>query len=152
MATITEVQMNLFDLPHGYAFAHCVDANFVMGAGIAKEFEERYHMRENLRNRYDTSPLLPDGSPDITIIYYGAYPFLNVYNLVTKAKVYGKPTYESLRKALMELADLICIDGVTKLAMPRIGCGLDGLDWSKVKPMIEEVFKDVDMEIVICYL
>ena len=36
------------------------------------------------------------------------------------------------------------------LAMPKIGCGLDRLQWDKVKFMIEETFVDLDVEIIIC--
>ena len=34
--------------------------------------------------------------------------------------------------------------------MPRIGCGLDGLDWGIVKAIIKDVFEDTDIEILIC--
>jgi hypothetical protein len=36
--------------------------------------------------------------------------------------------------------------------MPKIGCGLDKLDWSKVRSIIEDIFEDVDCEIVVMYL
>jgi hypothetical protein len=38
---------------------------------------------------------------------------------------------------------------IKKLAMPRIGCGLDKLDWNTVEEIIEEVFEGADIEIVI---
>ena len=41
---------------------------------------------------------------------------------------------------------------IKKLAMPIIGCGLDKLEWSKVKDLIIQVFKNMDIEILICYL
>ena len=41
---------------------------------------------------------------------------------------------------------------IKKLVMPKIGCGLDRLSWDKVEPMIQEIFKDLDIEIVVCYL
>ena len=40
--------------------------------------------------------------------------------------------------------------GATKLAMPKIGCGLDKLSWSQVYDIICEVFEDMDIDIVIC--
>lgn len=36
------------------------------------------------------------------------------------------------------------------IAKPKIGCGLDKLEWSKVKAIIEEVFADTDIEILVC--
>ena len=38
------------------------------------------------------------------------------------------------------------------LAMPKIGCGLDKLQWGKVREIIKEEFKDVDIQIEIRYL
>ena len=38
---------------------------------------------------------------------------------------------------------------VTKLAMPKIGCGLDGLAWPKVKDIIKEIFYNDVVSIVI---
>lgn len=70
-----------------------------------------------------------------------------IFYLVTKAISSGKPTYESLRKSLEELHINCQKFGVKKLAIPRIGCGLDKLDWDKVKNFINEVFQDAGMEI-----
>lgn len=80
------------------------------------------------------------------------------YNLVTKKRYWQKPTYDSLKIALInaKLYSLMIADKGTKepkpvrLAMPRIGCGLDRLEWSKVKEIIEEVFADTDIEILVC--
>ena len=41
---------------------------------------------------------------------------------------------------------------ITKVAIPRLGCGHEGMDWEKVKEIIEEVFEDTDVEILICSL
>ena len=43
-------------------------------------------------------------------------------------------------------------NATTKLAMPKIGCGLDRLDWDEVYDIICEVFEDTDVEILICEL
>lgn len=39
-----------------------------------------------------------------------------------------------------------------KLAMPKIGCGIDRLDWDKVQEIIKDVFRNTDVEILICEL
>ena len=76
----------------------------------------------------------------------------NVFNLVTKAYHYNKPTYKMLYSALEDMRDQCEALGVKHLAMPKIGCGLDGLDWSKVSAMVKEVFGDLDIDILVCYL
>ena len=37
-----------------------------------------------------------------------------------------------------------------QFAMPLIGCGLDRLHWGKVSEMIQVIFKDTDIEILVC--
>jgi hypothetical protein len=39
-----------------------------------------------------------------------------------------------------------------QLVLPRIGCGIDGLDWDKVREMIKEVFAETDWTIHVCYI
>jgi hypothetical protein len=76
----------------------------------------------------------------------------NVFNLVTKPKCYHKPTYESLRESLEAMKNLMSLWAVTKLAIPKIGCGLDRLSWPEVYDIICEVFEGTDVEILVCEL
>lgn len=138
--TITTEKRDLFTMPQGYYLAHCISADFALGAGIAKTFDNVYNMRYKLWRAYDH------------YVYRGgdSLPIDNVFNLVTKAKCFHKPTYESLREALEMMKEQIDYLGITKLAMPRIGCGLDRLQWTSVYDIICEVFEDMNIEIVIC--
>lgn len=142
MATITLVKKNLFDVPHGYCLAHCISEDFRLGAGIAVEFNNRYNMRERLQTKFGTN-----GD------YVGkALKIDNVYNLITKQKCFEKPTYQSLQKALEDMASQIKNDHIKNLAMPKIGAGLDKLKWTIVLSIIKEVFKDTNVNITICFL
>lgn len=73
-----------------------------------------------------------------------------IYYLVTKTISSFKPTYEDFWFSLKKLRDHIRKNEVKKLAIPKLGCGLDRLDWDIVKSMIQFIFKDVDVEIVVC--
>lgn len=73
-----------------------------------------------------------------------------IYYLVTKKQSSGKPTLRSLFASLLKMRQHIEQNKVKKLAMPRIGCGLDRLEWSDVKPMLEYIFRNVDIKIVVC--
>ena len=133
---------NLFTMPKEYYLAHCISADFALGAGIAKTFSDKYKMRIKLFEKHGV------------YAYRGGDALLvdKVFNLVTKAKFWQKPTYESLREALERMKEQILSMGITKLAMPKIGCGLDRLDWNKVFYIICDVFDDTDIEIIICEL
>ena len=139
---ITIENRDLFTVPQGYYLAHCISADFALGAGIAKKFDEVYNMRFKLFRGYDMYE------------YEGGDALLidNVFNLVTKKKCYHKPTYESVREALETMKDLMDFNATTKLAMPRIASGLDRLDQDRVYDIICEVFEDTDVEILICEL
>ena len=51
----------------------------------------------------------------------------------------------------INLMKLISIqNGIRKIAMPIIGCGLDGLKWDKVSTIIKNIFNNTDIEILIC--
>ena len=139
---LTIEKRDLFTVPHGWYLAHCISADFALGAGIAKTFDEIYDMRYKLHLDYAGYE------------YVGGDALLvdNVFNLVTKEKCYQKPTYESLAEALQEMKTWIKVYHVTKLAIPKLGCGLDRLSWDNVKDMIEAVFGDTDLEILVCEL
>ena len=140
--TITIEKKDLFTIPQGYYLAHCISADFALGAGIAKTFDNVYNMRFKLFKEY----------PDYE--YHGGDALLvsNVFNLVTKPKCYHKPTYEAVKQALEMMREHMEFLNVTKLAMPWIGCGLDKLQKDRVWDVICEVFEDMDVEIVICEL
>ena len=144
--TYLEIQKDLFEVPDNYYLAHCINGNYTLGAGIAKIFRDKMSMQDRLHLEYPVK----DGEQDK---YIGKALLIgNVFNLVTKAYHYNKPTYESLYSALEDMRDQCKSLGVQHLAMPKIGCGLDRLSWYRVSEMIKEVFIDLDIDILICYL
>lgn len=141
-----EETRDLFTVPEEYYLAHCISADFGMGKGIVIEFNKRFDMKRKLQSKY----------PD----YVNEWHHNNwcgdcilegrVLNLITKERYFHKPTYESLKSALL-VCHLECIyNDITKITMPIIGCGLDRLQWDKVSEIIKDVFKDTDIEILVC--
>ena len=75
---------------------------------------------------------------------------MDTNNRITKEKYSHKPTYDSLRGALQRMKEECRLNGIRKVAMPLIGCGLDKLEWEQVSAMIREAFADTDMDILVC--
>ena len=50
------------------------------------------------------------------------------------------------------MKEIVIMNNIKFIAMPKIGCGLDRLQWDKVKEIIINTFKDIDLEILVCYL
>ena len=42
-----EIRDDLFKYDKEYYLVHCINRDFALGAGIAKEFDKRYSMRES---------------------------------------------------------------------------------------------------------
>lgn len=136
---IRELQGSLFDLAEDCVLVHCISADYKLGAGIAVEFQRRFDLRVALESLGGHT-------------YPACIRVDNVLNLVTKGAYWEKPTYDNLTSAL-QLAKQICIrEDITKLAMPRVGCGLDRLAWSRVKSILAEVFDDAGIDIIVCRL
>ena len=43
----------------------------------------------------------------------------------------------------------IIVNKVKKISMPKIGCGLDKLNWEIVKKLIVKLFKDIDVIVTV---
>lgn len=141
---LLEEKKDLFTLTDEYALAHCISSDCRMGAGIAVEFKKRFALE--VLQEYDKSMRR---HPNCIAVVYRCRVILN---LITKARYFDKPTYDSLRTSLEIARDLSRKQKITKIGMPYIGCGLDGLSWPKVREIIKEVFADTDLEIRVCYL
>lgn len=143
-----EVKGNLFDAPTATLLAHCISADFALGAGIAKDFASMDVKRQLIamggRNKWEGK-----GYCVITGSNRDGKEAWNVANLVTKQYAYGKPTYETLRQSLEHLRWFCNEFHYIHLAMPAIGCGLDRLEWNKVSEIIKDVFKDTSVNITV---
>lgn len=136
--TFNEVRKDLFTVGDDYHLAHCVASDLRMGKGIAVPMNAKFGLRNAIRDSgVDTT--------HPTCIMTG-----RVFNLITKARSYQKPLFDDLRCAVYEMGRTAAVRDVKKIAMPRIGCGLDGLDWAKVSEMVKECFEGTDVEILVC--
>ena len=137
-----EIRGDLFTAPVSSLLVHCISADFALGAGIAKRFASMDVKRQliSMGGRYKW-----EGSGYCIIT--GSKDGWNVANLVTKQYAYGKPTYNTLRQSLEHLKSICKEAGYSDLAMPTIGCGLDRLEWNKVKEIVKDVFEDTDVNI-----
>lgn len=116
---------------------HCISNDWALGKGIAHSLDYKYHVKSKPRNETKVGEC-----------YIDNYNGVNIANLITKEKYWQKPTYETLKKTLFDLRGKIPFG--SKLVMPKIGCGLDRLDWNEVKDIIRIYLKEYD--VTVCYL
>ena len=151
---IKEVKKDLFTVSNDYALVHCISADFKLGAGIAREFNKKFNCRKRLfdLNGGDNDVGDWDNGTHGYCILIGLCENPIILNLVTKRNYWDKPTLITIKNALSWMKKHCEMLDIHKVAMPRIGCGLDRQDWTEVKKLIEEVFEDIDIEIVVCSL
>ncbi|XP_075030246.1 ADP-ribose glycohydrolase OARD1 isoform X4 [Calonectris borealis] len=133
------VKGDLFSCPQTDSLAHCISEDCRMGAGIAVLFKKKFGGVQELLDQQKKTGEVAVLQRDDRYIYY----------LITKKKVSHKPTYENMRKSLEAMKAHCLNNGVTDISMPRIGCGLDRLDWNKVSAILGEVFEDTDIKITV---
>ncbi len=136
-----------------------------MGRGIAVEFRQRFGRVQQLRAQH--APIggvafvrVPQQPPPQAhaqaqaVVGAGAVagPSRTVYYLVTKAVYRDKPTYAALARSLAAMRTHLYAEagagsggagaagGDMRVSLPRIGCGLDGLQWPHVLALLRALF------------
>lgn len=105
----------------------------------------------NFRSIFERIGELMDQRTNVGNVAYLQQNDRFIYYLISKELSSGKPTYKSITAAITKLRDYIVLHGVKKLAIPRIGCGLDKLEWYRVKNIIKYLFQGVGCEIKVCH-
>lgn len=116
----------------------------VMGAGLAAEFKRRF---PNDFKRYADAckkELLRPGGNLITSAH-GQF----IYHFVTKQHWRDSSQMIFIDAGLYHLHRLSSMMNCPSLAIPALGCGLGGLPWDDVKPLIEQWFGDWQAEVIV---
>ena len=139
---IVEINGDLFTESNPYSsLADCVAKDLRMGKGIAVIFKKKFGtlgLKEQCARVGSVAVL----ERDSRFIYY----------LITKSWSNEKPTLSDLTLSLYCMRDHAIQNDVKMISMPRIGSGLDRLDWGDVKNAITQVFLKTDIQIQIYYL
>lgn len=137
---IQEMQGNVLEhITSNSPVAHCISADYALGAGVARLIDNKYHVRE-------------------VLIHIGTHTYPdcikvgNVLNIVTKQYYWCKPTYQTFIGGLEKLREVCKEQGITYIVMPRIGSGLDRLDWNICKKCIQEILVDSGIQVTVYYL
>ena len=125
---------DLFSVPEEYFLAHCISADFAMGKGIVLEFNKRFDMKRQLRQKYPGY-----------LAGYRQNPAGG--DCILEGRVLNLSTMEA---ALQKMRELCQEEGIARIAMPAIGAGLDRLPWEEVAARIQQVFGDSGIEILVC--
>ena len=132
------------------ALVNTVNCIGVMGRGIALQFRKAFP--ENFKaykSACDKKSLQPG-----RMLVYELNRFENpryVINFPTKRHWKGKSKIEDIESGLMALAEEIKKRHIQSIAIPPLGCGLGGLKWEQVKPIIKKTFEKLPAIRVLLY-
>lgn len=146
---ILHTKSNIFDLPENKNQAVCVttngivkkDGNAVMGAGIAKETDTRFHI----------APLLGEYLRKYgnRTFYMGCYRHEKTDNsfaiitFPTKNNWRDNSDLTLIKQSAENLVRICTNRNITKCYLPPVGCGCGNLDWeSQVRPVLEKILDD----------
>ncbi len=104
----------------------------VMGKGVAEQFKRRFpEMFEDYKRRCDEKSVRL-GEPYL----YRDASGTRIINFPTKDHWRSPSRLTDVERGLDYLAAHVTDWGITSLAMPPLGCGNGGLEWSEVGPLI----------------
>jgi O-acetyl-ADP-ribose deacetylase (regulator of RNase III) len=116
------------------AYAHGCNCAGAMGAGIAIEFKRRWpRMYEEYVVR------CTDRRFGLGDVFVWSEDGATIYNLGTQEHWRKKSQLPALAKSLGTMVELASHAGIERVGLPRIGTGLGGLDWMRVKRVLTEV-------------
>lgn len=127
---------DIFKLNEVYNYAHGCNCAGAMGKGIALQFKKKF---PKMFLEYKT--LCKQGDFDLGDVFKYSYSQGVVYNLGTQKTWRTKATLEAVEESLTKMLKLAREEDIKKIALPRIGAGLGGLNWVDVKGVIIKVAK-----------
>lgn len=131
---------DLWTCPKTSSLCHCVAKDLGMGAGIAVDFVNKFGSRKELQEQKADIGQCAILKRDNRFIYY----------LITKP-ISKKPpkNYDGLSQSLKFMKQHAIKNNVTEISMPKIGAGLDRLQWDKVEGILKDIFKDTCISITV---
>ena len=119
-----------------------VNCRGVMGKGLAKAFKERW---PEMFRQYQEACKKGEVRPGSPLLFRD--DDRQILSVPTKDDWKMPSTYEMVEAGLKAIRDHYREWGITSIAMPALGCGLGGLEWSKVRPLIETHLGDLPIGI-----
>ena len=117
------------------AICNAVNCIGVMGGGLAYLFAKRFPAMNEDYKAYCKDKKLKPGEIHVFSLDQDKY----VFNVATKDDFTRDSQYEWIVAGLKNIATEAQKLGITSVAVPALGCGLGGLEWNKVRKIIEEI-------------
>jgi len=147
---IYEVEGDIL-LTDAQAIAHGVAAMDPMTQGLAKALHERFPAMHKDFHHWCHQQHPKPGETWL----WGGTNGVRIVNLITQEGGYGhgarpgKATTTHVNHALRALKKLAKKEKFTSIALPLLATGVGGLDWSEVKPLIQQQLSDMEIPVIV---
>jgi O-acetyl-ADP-ribose deacetylase (regulator of RNase III) len=132
------------------ALVNAVNTEGVMGKGIALQFKRKFpEMFESYRRACHAGEVQP-GRMHVFEVGEGSQPRY-IINFPTKRRWRSATRLEDIDAGLTALIHEVQRLKIRSIAVPALGCGNGGLDWSEVLPRIKGVLGSLQEVKVIVY-
>ena len=122
------------------ALVNPVNIKGIMGKGLALAFKTKYPAHfENYKRACQNGEMTTD-----KVLAYQEKNGPMIICLATKDDGRDSSKIEYVSAGLDDLVKQIKTLGIRSVAIPKLGCGLGGLDWNKVRPLIVEKMSSLD--------
>lgn len=138
---ITEVDGNLLEADVD-ALVNAVNTVGVMGKGIALDFRHAFPANYQA---YRRACELRDVTLGTMFVVETGQPVRPRYiiNFPTKGHWRARSDLGDVKTGLADLREVIVSRGIASVAVPALGCGLGGLAWTDVEPLIRDALGDL---------
>lgn len=113
----------------------------VMGGGVALAAAKRWPWMPAALGKH-LAERDPDNIDDAELNLFQVTPEVMVVAFPTKLNYKNDSDLYLIENMAMDLADAIEGFGWKACVSPRLGCGLGGLDWDEVGPLLAEILDD----------
>ncbi len=122
------------------ALVNTVNCVGIMGRGVALQFKKAFP--ENFK-AYEVACKVNQVQPGKMFVYdlNCLYSPRFIINFPTKRHWKSKSRIEDIQSGLTDLITVVQQQQIRSIAIPALGCGLGGLNWEDVKPLIIEAFQ-----------
>lgn len=131
------------------ALVNTVNTQGVMGKGIALQFRNSFsHNYKLYQEACKAGELLPGKLlivKDQNLLGGGVW----IINFPTKTSWRKPSEYEYIEKGLDELVSRLPEMNISTIALPPLGSGNGGLDWNKVKALIEKKLSGISQKVLV---
>ncbi|HQY60510.1 MAG TPA: macro domain-containing protein [Polyangiaceae bacterium] len=126
------------------AYAFGATSSGHMDAGIAVAFKKRWPRLET-----EYAARCADGRFHLGDVFAFVDGETTVYTLALQEHWKAKAKLAALSRAMTRVVELATNAGVLRIGLPRVGTGLGGLEWLRVKSVLTKVSEHSRVELVV---